>query len=209
LPYKRIDAQKLLHGARSHYPLSIAVLVAVFLLLGVITLMEKASRESDARKSPEALQFEKAPDGWLTHQKSVAEFRNALNAGNLSAVGLDGAEPGLVLYTLKSGEKASTIVPGCTVLGCAGTALDSLGDKSAQAGFALVRVEVDPRTASRRLLDILTGLLSPVLLVAALVALASSAFGCNAVWVAPLPGLLSVPKPNLRTPSAKKRQRPH
>jgi len=161
--------KKLLHGARSHYPLSIAVLVAVFLLLGVIALTEKASRESDARKSPEALQFEKAPDGWLTHQKSVAEFRNALNAGNLSAVGLDSAERGLVLYTLKSGEKGSTIVPGCTMLGCAGTALDSLGDKSAQAGFALVRVEVDPRTASRRLLDILTGLLSPVLLVAALV----------------------------------------
>jgi cell division protease FtsH len=160
--------KKLLHGARSHYPLSIAVLVAVFLLLGVIALTQKASRESDARKSPEALQFEKAPDGWLTHQKSVAEFRNALNAGNLSAVGLDSAEPGLVLYTLKSGEKGSTIVPGCTMLGCAGTALDSLGDKSAQAGFALVRVEVDPRTASRRLLDILTGLLSPVLLVAAL-----------------------------------------
>jgi cell division protease FtsH len=161
--------KKLLHGARSHYPLSIAVLVAAFLLLGVIALTEKASRESDARKSPEALQFEKAPDGWLTHQKSVAEFRNALNAGNLSAVGLDSAAPGLVLYTLKSGEKGSTIVPGCTIFGCAGTALDSLGDKSAQAGFALVRVEVDPRTASRRLLDILTGLLSPVLLVAALV----------------------------------------
>jgi cell division protease FtsH len=159
--------KKLLHGARSYYPLSIAVLVAVFLLLGVIALTEKASRESDARKSPEALQFEKAPDGWLTHPKSVAEFRNALNAGNLSAVGLDSAEPGLVLYTLKSGEKGSTIVPGCTIVGCAGTALDSLGDKSAQTGFALVRVEVDPRTASRRLLDILTGLLSPMLLVAA------------------------------------------
>jgi cell division protease FtsH len=161
--------KKLLNGARSHYPLSIAVLVTLFLLVGVIALTEKASRESDARKSPEALQFEKAPDGWLTHQKSVAEFRNALNAGNLSAVGLDSAEPGLVLYTLKSGEKGSTIVPGCTMLGCAGTALDSLGDKSAQAGFALVRVEIDPRTASRRLLDMLTGLLSPVLGVAALV----------------------------------------
>src|ERR1700733_3520434 len=161
--------KRLLQRVRSHYWLSIAILAVVLLPLGVISLAVKASRESDARKSPEALQFEKAPDGWLTHQKSVAEFRNALNAGNLSAVGLDSAEPGLVLYTLKSGEKGSTIVPGCTILGCAGTALDSLGDKSAQAGFTLVRVEVDPRTASRRLLDLLTGLLSPVLLVAALV----------------------------------------
>jgi cell division protease FtsH len=161
--------KKLLHDARSRYPLSIAVLVGVLLLLGVLALSERASRESDARKSPEALEFEKAPDGWLTHPQSVAEFRNALHAGNLSAVGLDGAEPGLVLYTLKSGAKNSTMVPGCTVLGCAGTMLDSLGDESAQLGFALVRVEVDPRTASRRLLDMLTALSSPLLTVAAVV----------------------------------------
>src|SRR6202140_5100295 len=137
--------KKLLQRARANYRLSIALLVAAFLLLGVVSLTEKASRESDARKSPEALQFEKAPDGWLAHQKNAAEFRKALNTGNLSAVGLDSAEPGLVLYTLKSGEKGSTIVPGCTMLGCAGTALDSLGDKSAQSGFTLVRVNVRPR----------------------------------------------------------------
>src|ERR1700692_4500409 len=169
LTYKRSMLKKTLQRVRAHYRLSIALLTAVFLLLGVIPLTEKASRESDARKSPEALQFEKAPDGWLAHQKNAAEFRKALNAGNLSAVGLDSAEPGLVLYTLKSGEKFSTIVPGCTMLGCAGTALDSLGDKSAQAGFALVRIEVDPRTASRRLVDMLTSLLSPLLVVAAVV----------------------------------------
>src|SRR6202789_2413255 len=107
--------KKLLHGARSHYPLSIAVLVAAFLLLGVIALTEKASRESDARKSPEALQFEKAPDAWLTHQKRVAEFRNALNAGNLSAVGLDSAAPGVRVYTLARLEKGSTTLPGGTL----------------------------------------------------------------------------------------------
>jgi cell division protease FtsH len=161
--------KKLLRRVRSHYWLSIALLVTAFLLVGVVCLSEKASRESDARKSPEALQFEKTPDDWLAHQRNVAEFRKALNAGTLSAVGLDRAEPGLVLYTLKSGEKGSTIVPGCTMLGCAGTALDSLGDKSAEAGFALVRVNVDPRTGSRRLLDILTSLLSPLLLVGAVV----------------------------------------
>src|ERR1017187_1604895 len=161
--------KKLLQRARSNHRLSIALLLVVFLLVAIISLSEKASQESNARKSPEALQFEKAPDGWLAHQKNVAEFRKALNAGNLSVVGLDSAVPGLVLYTLKSGEKGSTIVPGCTMLGCAGTALDSLGDKSAQAGFALVGVNVDPRTGSRRLLDMLTSLLSPVLLVAAVV----------------------------------------
>jgi cell division protease FtsH len=158
--------KKLLQRVRSNYRFSIALLVAVFLLLGVVYLTMEAAREGNARKSPEALQFERAPEGWLAHQKSVAEFRKALHGGNLSAVGLDSAQPGLVLYTLKSGEKASTIVPGCTMQGCAGTVLDALGDKSAEAGFALVRVEVDPRTGSRRLLDMLTALLSPVLLVA-------------------------------------------
>ncbi|MGA2190897.1 MAG: AAA family ATPase, partial [Steroidobacteraceae bacterium] len=161
--------KKLLQRMRCNYRLSIALLVTVLVLLGVVCLSIKASRESNARKSLEALQFEIAPDDWLAHQRNVAEFRKALNAGNLSAVGLDGAVPGLVLYTLKSGEKDSTIVPGCSMLGCAGTALDSLGDKSAQAGFALVRVEVDPRTESRRLLDMLTSLLSPLLLVGSLV----------------------------------------
>jgi len=161
--------KKLLRRARSNYRVSIALLAAVFLVLGVIYLTGEAAREGNARKSPEALQFEKAPDGWLAHQQSVAVFRKALYAGNLTAVGLDSAQPGLVLYTLKGGAKGSTIVPGCTMLGCSGTVLDALGDKSAEAGFALVRVEVDPRTASRRLLDILTFLLSPVLLAAAVV----------------------------------------
>ena len=79
--------KKLLQRARSHYWLSIALLAVVFLPLGVISLAVKASREGDARKSPEALQFEKTPDAWLAHQKNVAEFRNALKAGSLSAVG--------------------------------------------------------------------------------------------------------------------------
>jgi cell division protease FtsH len=161
--------KKILHGLRSHYPLSFAILVAASLLLGVIALTEKASRESDARKSPEALRFERTADDWLSHQRTFAEFRNALNAGNLAAVGLASTEPGLVLYTLKSGEKASTTVPGCTIAGCAGTGMELLNEESVQAGFALVRIDIDPRTLSRRLLDILTGLLSPVLLMAALV----------------------------------------
>jgi cell division protease FtsH len=161
--------RKLLQRLRCHYRLSIALLVGGLLLLGVVCLSKQALHEGNARKSPEALQFERAPDDWLAHQSNVAEFRKALDAGNLAVVGLDHAEPGLVLYTLKSGAKGSVIVPGCTLLGCAGTALDSLGDKSAQAGFSLVRIDVDPRTGSRRLLDMLTSLLSPLLLVGTVV----------------------------------------
>ena len=145
-------------------------LVAVLLVAGLLALYVQSQRESDARKSPEARQFEQAPEDWLVHEHAVAHFRRALEGGSLAAVGLAATQPGLVLYTLKSGEKASTTVPGCTAQGCAGTALDRLGDKSAAAGFALVSVNVDPRTGSRRLLDLADKLLTPLLLVGTLVA---------------------------------------
>jgi len=161
--------KKLWQRVRCNYRPSLAVLLTAALLAGIVGLSQKASEESNARKSPEALRFETTPEHWLAHPKDVAEFRKALNADDLLAVGLATAEPGLVLYTRKNGEQDSTIVPGCTLIGCAGTALDGLDDRSAHAGFALVRVEVDPRTASRRLLDALTSLLSPIILVCGIV----------------------------------------
>ena len=160
---------KLLQRVRANPRVPVALLVVAALIIGFVALSDRAARETDARKSPEALQFEKAPEAWLAHETNVSEFRKALDTGTLSVVGLANAHPGLVLYTLKSGDKGSSTVPGCTALGCAGTALDKLGDKSAEAGFALVRVDVDPRTASRRVLDLVDSLLSPLLLVGAMV----------------------------------------
>jgi len=148
----------------------IAGLAALLLLAGLVALYVQALRESDARRSPEARQFEQAPQNWLDHEQTVSQFRRALDSGSLAAVGLASAQPGLVLYTLKSGEKASATVPGCTAQGCAGSVLDRLGDKSAEAGFALVSVDVDPRTGSRRVLDLADKLLSPLLLVLTIVA---------------------------------------
>ncbi len=170
LPYKWPMLKKLWQRVRCNPRLSIGLLLTVSLLVGVVCLSKKASEEGNARKSPEALRFENAPESWLAQPRSVAEFRKALNADDLAAVGLDTREPGLVLYTRKNGERASTLVPGCTLLGCAGTALAGLDDKSARAGFSLVQVEVDPRTASRRLLDLLTNLLTPVFMIGSLVA---------------------------------------
>jgi cell division protease FtsH len=148
----------------------IAGLAVLLLLASLVTLYAQAMRESDARKGPEVRQFEQAPEGWLDHEHPVSHFRQALDGGSLAVVALANAQPGLVLYTLKSGEKASATVPGCTAQGCAGTALDRLGDKSAEAGFALVSVNVDPRTGSRRVLDLADKVLSPLLLLGTLVA---------------------------------------
>jgi cell division protease FtsH len=147
----------------------VAAAIVTLLVGAVIALKARAAQEADARKSPEALQLERASDSWLGHQRNVSEFGRALEARDLSVVGMVNGQPGLILYTLRTGEKASSTVPGCTALGCAGTVLDRLGDKSVAAGFTLVSVDVDPRTVSHRLLDILNTLLSPLLLVATLV----------------------------------------
>ena len=160
---------KILKHARANP--RIPAVFAVLALLGgaVIALNGHATNEANARKSPEALQLEKSPEAWLTRRQNVSEFRSALDAGALALVALANGQPGLVLYTLKSGEKASATVPGCTNFGCAGTVLDKLGDKSAAAGFALVSVDVDPRTTSQQLLAVINNLVSPLILVGALI----------------------------------------
>ena len=162
--------KKLIKRAGAQPRVLVAVLAAVLLLASLLALYAQAAREVDARKNPDARQFEQTPQDWLDHQHAVSHFRRALDGGSLAAVGLASAQPGLVLYTLKSGEKASATVPGCTAQGCAATVLDRLGDKSAEAGFALVSVDVDTRTGSRRVLELADKLLSPLLLVGTLVA---------------------------------------
>ena len=159
----------LLKCARANPRVAAACLVLALLGSAIVALHGRATQEANARKSPEALRMEQSPEDWLARQQNVSEFRQALDAGALSLVGLANGRPDLVLYTLKTGEKASSTVPGCTASGCAGTVLDKLGDKSAQAGFALVSVDIDPRTTSQRLLDVINNLLSPLILVATLI----------------------------------------
>ena len=160
---------RFLKYARANPRIPVAAAIVTLLGCAVVALNGWAAQEADARKSPEALQLERASGDWLVHQRNVSEFRAALEARNLSVVGLANGQPGLILYSLKTGEKASSTVPGCTALGCAGTVLDRLGDGSPGADFTLVSVDIDPRTTSRRLLDIVNSLLSPLLLVATLV----------------------------------------
>ncbi len=160
---------KFLKLAKAH-PRLLALLAAACLLLlaaCVAALYGRAADEARARKSVEARQFEAAPAAWLEHEKSVSDFRRTWAAGGLAAVALVSTQPGLVLYTTHSGEKASTTVPGCHLLSCAGTLLDKLGEAAADNGFTLVNVEIDPRTPSRRLIDGIDALLLPLLLLAA------------------------------------------
>ena len=159
--------RKLLHALRNHPRLVGACALALALLAGAFTLQQRAAGEALARQLPEVRAFEAGAQAWLHNEKSLADFRRSLVAQELTAVALATVPPGLVLYTLKSGEKASTTVPGCTPLGCAGTLLDGLGERSALAGFALVSVHVEARTSSRRLFDAAETVLSPLLVIGA------------------------------------------
>ena len=161
--------QTLLKRARANPRIPVACLLVAALAGGLVVLNQRATQEADARKSAEVLQLEKNPQDWLAHQQNASHFRHALDARCLSLVGLANGQSGVVLYTLKTGEKASATVPGCSALGCAGTVLDKLGDKSVEAGFTLVGVDIDARTASRRALDLINSLLSPLILLATLI----------------------------------------
>jgi cell division protease FtsH len=161
--------RKLLRQAKSHRQLLLVLALLTTLLVGMGTLYRRAAQEADARKSPDVRAFETTPEAWLQHEQPVSEFRRLLTAGQLASVGLASTQPGLVLYTRKSGEKASTTLPGCTALGCAGTLMDSLAERSTEAGFALVSISVDARTGSRRLFEAADSLVSPLLLIGTLV----------------------------------------
>jgi len=158
----------LLQRTRANPRVPIAVLAALLLACALLALGREAAREGEARKNAQALQFERAPEQWLRQRRPVADFLAAADAGRLATVALVNAHPGLVLYTLRDGARASVDVPGCSVLGCAGTALDKLAERSATQRFALIEVDVDPRSRSQRLLDILATLASPLLILATL-----------------------------------------
>ena len=158
----------LLQRTRANPRVPIAVLAALLLACALLALGREAAREGEARKNAQALQFEHAPEQWLRQRRPVADFLAAAAAGRLATVALVNAHPGLVLYTLRDGARASVDVPGCSVLGCAGTALDKLAERSATQRFALIEVDVDPRSRSQRLLDILATLASPLLILATL-----------------------------------------
>lgn len=130
--------------------------------VGYVTLGHQATKESNLRKSAVTLKFEKAPEEWLKHPVDVTEFRKVLEAGTLSAVGQAANPPNLLLFTQKDGTQRSVKVPNCNAFVCSGTVLGKLEDLSLSQGFDFVRVEVDPRSTSERVLDMFAGLLTPL-----------------------------------------------
>lgn len=129
-------------------------------------LSGQAAQEAKERKTELVQQFEKEPDAWLKNPRVVSEFQKTLDAGELASVAIASSARSpavMLLYTLRTGEKYSTYVPGCTILSCRGTVIEQLADKSSQQGFQLANVTVDWRTPSRVILDGLDSAVSALL----------------------------------------------
>src|SRR6516164_10929634 len=124
-------------------------------VLAIALLTHQSSRETDARKTPATLQFERSPSDWLKNPRDASELFKAIDAGQVASVAQAKDQPGLVLFTLKSGAKASTTIPGCTMFSCSGTPLDKLAERSASQGFALVSADIDRLTLSGHILSFL------------------------------------------------------
>ncbi len=145
--------------------LIIAASAAALLLaaLGLSTLHERTASEVQARKNATALAFEKTPEQWLAHPREASEFERALQAKNVTAVGVSG---GLVLYTDRAGQQFSTRLIDCG-LGCRNEIGSRLGEFSVAQGFALTDIDVDARTGGQRLFESLERaghVLAPILL---------------------------------------------
>lgn len=153
---------------RTRARLLVVSAVAVVGIGALVQLSHRAQSETDARRNPDAIAFEESPDAWLAHPVSASAFRRALDDDQLAAAAIAEGSPGLILYTLKDGSKQSTTVPGCTRVSCAGTLIEKLDDQSARLGFSLLRVDVDPRPASRKLFDGVSSIGSTLLLVVTL-----------------------------------------
>lgn len=153
---------------RAHAWLLATAAVVIAFSTALVVLSDRAAVEANARKSADQLAFEASPDAWLAHPVAASTFRASLDAGAMQAVAVADAVPGLVLYTSKDGVRASTTLPGCSRISCAGTLVDKLGDRSAADGFALVHIDVDPRPAARKAMDVVGSIGSTLLVVATL-----------------------------------------
>jgi cell division protease FtsH len=146
---------------------------AALLVLGWIAfdlLQARAATEMQARKNATALQFERTPEQWLAQPREASEFERALQAREVTAVGVDGR---LVLYTDRAGGHFSTRLLNCG-LTCTSEIATRLGALSVAQGFALTDIDIDARTTGQRVsqsLDKVIAVVAPLLSILLIVGL--------------------------------------
>ena len=157
--------------ARTRRLLSLALVAAVVaaLLTGWRLLDHAATEQSREYATPLARQFTEDPSPWLRSPQDPSAFEAALKSGQLKEVAIDGL---VVLYTLRDGQQhSSRLVSGPQGLVAR---METLANEQ---GFALARVQIDPRAPAVKWRDGVAEFpmtllrIFPILLMAVLIAL--------------------------------------
>lgn len=130
--------------------------VAMSALLSVRSNQEVSLRKTELEKS-----FEQAPGPWLAHGVDIGQLQRALDGKQLKAVAVSLRDPGLVLFTLTTGEKLSTRLVNCTVASCTSGILEDL--RRAGPGVSYLAADIDARTPSQKVLDGILQLMGPLM----------------------------------------------
>ena len=103
-----------------------------------------ASGSAGAPRTELAAQFEREAPSWLDHPRNVSDFAQAVAAGEVAAVGVDGDR---LLVTTRAGDRYST-----QLLSSRDGLKERLEAMSREHGFALTPVRVDERSTGEKIL---------------------------------------------------------
>ncbi|MEW6705004.1 MAG: AAA family ATPase [Pseudomonadota bacterium] len=122
---------------------ALAGLAAVLGVFGAGVAIEyRSAHPQTADRTALAQAFEAAPRAWLDQPKDASDIERTLAAGDVAAIGVDERR---VFVTTKGGERFSAeLLSGRDGL------LSRLEGMSREQGFALTRINVDPRTTRQK-----------------------------------------------------------
>lgn len=169
------------------------VFIVLALLLGFLYLSATARNEVNATKLPIQLVFEKDASSFMSTAKTSAELSQALDAQKVLAAATVHGKPGVILVILKGNvektdekvaandktaaaaakpagaEHVHVNVAGCSIIGCAGTIVDKLSERSAKDNFPFVSTDANLNTPTVDLMETLGALVSPLLSIGTMV----------------------------------------
>jgi len=119
-------------------------LAGLLVLAAAVAFEYQSMSPRSSGKTALAQQFEATPRAWLDQPRDASELERSLAAGQVAAIGVDDRR---VFVTTRNGERYST-----ELLSASKDTLQArLAEQSRAQGFALTRVDVDPRTTREKL----------------------------------------------------------
>jgi cell division protease FtsH len=119
-------------------------LAGLLVLAAAVAFEYQSMSPRSSGKTALAQQFEATPRAWLDQPRDASELERSLAVGQVAAIGVDDRR---VFVTTRNGERYST-----ELLSAGKDTLQvRLAEQSRAQGFALTRMDVDPRTTREKL----------------------------------------------------------